>query len=147
MYYCSSTPLARLSRRSVAVVCFNAVDADRLRILTQLFLDRIRKPSSADNDSDDTGDAASHTSPPMFHVHHERRHEPTLSRTHFLEALATADFFASDVSIFDRIFTLLDRTGDDAIYAHEFLVGVCALLRGDLTAQLQGSGVFFLSSL
>lgn len=100
--------------------------------MKQLILDIVR-PSS---DEESAGDNVHHAS--EYHVQYERRREPNLNHARFHEALESADFFSSDVAIFDHMFTLLDRTGDEVIFAHEFLIGVCALLRGDLATKLQG---------
>ncbi|TYZ68179.1 hypothetical protein PybrP1_000982 [[Pythium] brassicae (nom. inval.)] len=131
----SSDELGPLGTAAVAEI--TQFDADRLRVLKQLFL-AIVTPSSADDDCEgDTGGALSHHRSLSYHAQHARRHEPNLRHTQFLEALESTDFFSSDVAIFERMFTLLDRTGDEVIFAHEFLIGVCALLRGDLAAKLQ----------
>eukprot|EP00644_Phytophthora_capsici_P007721 jgi/Phyca11/126036/e_gw1.61.99.1 len=65
--------------------------------------------------------------------------EADLSCEEFQEALHTVKFAASDRAIFERLFTLLDRTGDDRILATEFLIGVSVLLRGSLQVKLQAA--------
>ncbi|RLN88373.1 hypothetical protein BBJ28_00006165 [Nothophytophthora sp. Chile5] len=65
--------------------------------------------------------------------------EPDLFCDEFEEALDSAQFAASDRAIFDRLFTLLDRTGDDRILAREFLVAASLLLRGPLHVKLQAA--------
>ncbi|RLN96728.1 hypothetical protein BBJ28_00015891 [Nothophytophthora sp. Chile5] len=65
--------------------------------------------------------------------------EPDLFCDEFDEALDSAQFAASDRAIFDRLFTLLDRTGDDRILASEFLVAASLLLRGSLHVKLQAA--------
>ena len=42
----------------------------------------------------------------------------------------------TDVEILDRIFTMLDKTGDDLINFKEFAVGVAPLVNGDATDKL-----------
>lgn len=93
--------------------------------------------TSAAIDTDDSDPHHDHSCQPL----ESRRHEPNLSYAQFHDALASADVFDSDVAIFDRMFTLLDRTGDEAIAADEFLVSICALLRGDLASKLHGAFV------
>ncbi|ETN10400.1 hypothetical protein PPTG_10536 [Phytophthora nicotianae INRA-310] len=65
--------------------------------------------------------------------------EADLSCEEFEEALNSVGFAASDRAIFDRIFTLLDRTGDERILAFQFLIGAAALLRGSLDVKLQAA--------
>ncbi|KAF1784170.1 hypothetical protein PC129_g9266 [Phytophthora cactorum] len=65
--------------------------------------------------------------------------EADLSCEEFEEALNSVGFAASDRAIFDRLFTLLDRTGDDRIIAIQFLIGASALLRGSLDVKLQAA--------
>ncbi|KAK1936942.1 hypothetical protein P3T76_009720 [Phytophthora citrophthora] len=65
--------------------------------------------------------------------------EADLSCEDFEEALNSVKFAASDRAIFDRLFTLLDRTGDERIFATEFLIGVSVLLRGSLEVKLQAA--------
>ncbi|EEY60854.1 uncharacterized protein PITG_13603 [Phytophthora infestans T30-4] len=65
--------------------------------------------------------------------------EADLSCEEFEEALNSVGFAAADRAIFDRLFTLLDRTGDDRIFAIQFLIGTSALLRGSLDVKLQAA--------
>ncbi|GMF10036.1 unnamed protein product [Phytophthora lilii] len=65
--------------------------------------------------------------------------EADLSCDEFEEALNSVKFAASDRAIFDRLFTLLDRTGDERILAIQFLIGACLLLRGSLDVKLQAA--------
>lgn len=117
------------------------VDLDHLRVLRQHF----QLAASLQHDHDDREhDSIAHEPVDANHYHHvgllPRHQEPNLTHASFMDAFESADcFFASDCAIFDRLFTLLDRTGDDEILAAEFLVGVCALLQGDLTTKLQGA--------
>lgn len=126
-------------------VCFVwllTVDLDHLHALRQHF----QLAVSPQHDHDDPEPQSISEAPvDASRRHHSvlmlpRRQEPNLSHAAFAAALESADcFFASDRAIFDRIFTLLDRTGGDEILAAEFLVGVCALLSGDLATKLQGA--------
>ncbi|KAL4146205.1 hypothetical protein PRNP1_012075 [Phytophthora ramorum] len=65
--------------------------------------------------------------------------EPDLGCDEFEEALNSVKFAASDRAIFDRLFTLLDRTGDERILATQFLIGASLLLRGSLGVKLQAA--------
>ncbi|POM78341.1 hypothetical protein PHPALM_4137 [Phytophthora palmivora] len=65
--------------------------------------------------------------------------EADLSSEEFEEALNSVTFAASDRAIFDRLFTLLDRTGDERVLAMQFLIGVSVLLRGSLDVKLQAA--------
>ncbi|KAL3664633.1 hypothetical protein V7S43_010382 [Phytophthora oleae] len=65
--------------------------------------------------------------------------EADLSCEEFEEALNSVKFAASDRAIFDRLFTLLDGTGDERILATEFLIGASVLLRGSLDVKLQAA--------
>lgn len=67
-----------------------------------------------------------------------RRHEPDLSHRAFKEAMEEADLYVSDRAILDRMFTLMDKTGDDVIHAQSFSIGVALLLPGDLATKLHG---------
>ncbi|ETV96784.1 hypothetical protein H310_10088 [Aphanomyces invadans] len=66
----------------------------------------------------------------------KERVEPNLSREDFNAAVDRANFYASDRAILDRLFTMLDKTGDDVINSREFLVGVAPLVKGNLTSKL-----------
>ncbi|KAG2520831.1 hypothetical protein JM16_005623 [Phytophthora kernoviae] len=68
--------------------------------------------------------------------------EADLSCNEFEEALNSVQFAASDWAIFDRLFVLLDRTGDERIIAVQFLIAVSLLLRGSLEVKLQGAFQF-----
>lgn len=117
------------------------VDLDHLRVLRQ----RFQLAVNPQHDHDDREhESIAHEPVDASHYHHvgllPRYQEPNLTHAAFVDAFESADcFFASDRAIFDQLFTLFDRTGDDEILAVEFLVGVCALLQGDLTTKLQGA--------
>ncbi|KAG9398123.1 hypothetical protein AC1031_014924 [Aphanomyces cochlioides] len=66
----------------------------------------------------------------------KERVEPNLSREEFNAALESVDFHDSDRAIFDRLFTMLDKTGDDVINSREFLVGVAPLVKGNLSSKI-----------
>ncbi|RHY36165.1 hypothetical protein DYB38_006552 [Aphanomyces astaci] len=66
----------------------------------------------------------------------KERVEPNLSRDDFNIAVDRANFYASDRAILDRLFTMMDKTGDDVINGREFLVGVAPLVKGNLTSKL-----------
>ncbi|KAG7395470.1 hypothetical protein PHYBOEH_003700 [Phytophthora boehmeriae] len=68
--------------------------------------------------------------------------EADLSCNEFEEALDSVQFAASDRAIFDRLFVLLDRTGDERIIAIQFLIAASLLLRGSLEVKLQGAFQF-----
>lgn len=72
--------------------------------------------------------------------------EADLSCEEFEEALNSVQFAASDRAIFDRLFTLLDRTGDERILAVQFLIGASLLLRGSLDIKLQAALQFTLDA-
>jgi Ca2+-binding EF-hand superfamily protein len=59
-----------------------------------------------------------------------------ISRAQFSEALALVGIKETDKEILDRMFTLLDDTGDDQVNFRSFVVGVAPLLRGSLVEKL-----------
>ncbi|KAG6614312.1 uncharacterized protein IUM83_14473 [Phytophthora cinnamomi] len=65
--------------------------------------------------------------------------EADLGCDEFEESLNTVNFVASDRAISDRLFTLMDRTGDERILATQFLIGASVLLRGPLDVKLQAA--------
>jgi hypothetical protein len=71
-------------------------------------------------------------------AHADLKHPVDLSWTAFLHALDVAKFAPSDRAILERMFTLMDKTGDDLVSRRELLVGACVLLQGDLLSKLQG---------
>ncbi|KDO32990.1 hypothetical protein SPRG_02681 [Saprolegnia parasitica CBS 223.65] len=60
------------------------------------------------------------------------RVEPNLTRADFNAGLD----HESDRAILDRLFTMLDKTGDDVIHYQEFLVGVAPLVKGNLLSKI-----------
>ncbi|GMF34816.1 unnamed protein product [Phytophthora fragariaefolia] len=65
--------------------------------------------------------------------------EADLACDEFEESLNTVNIAASDRAIFDRMFTLMDRTGDEQVLAVQFLIGASLLLRGSLGVKLQAA--------
>jgi Ca2+-binding EF-hand superfamily protein len=53
-----------------------------------------------------------------------------IRRPQFTEALRLVGINQNDTDIFDRLFTMYDKTGDDQISFREFIVGVCPLISG-----------------
>jgi hypothetical protein len=53
-----------------------------------------------------------------------------------------------DVKVLDRLFTMFDKTGDDAIYYREFISGIAPLISADVKEKvnfaLQVCTFFFL---
>ncbi len=62
--------------------------------------------------------------------------EANVYRHQLKDALETCDFHASDRSILDRVFTMLDKTGDDMIHYQELLVSIAPLVRSDFEHKL-----------
>lgn len=84
--------------------------------------------------SDGHGEADDHD----MDAHADLKHPVDLSWATFLHALDVAKFAPSDRAILERMFTLMDKTGDEFVSRRELLVGACVLLQGDLTSKLQG---------
>ena len=63
----------------------------------------------------------------------------TINREEFQEALEIVGVAESDKEILDRLFTMLDKTGDDQINFREFVVGVAPLINGDAVDKLNFS--------
>ena len=53
-----------------------------------------------------------------------------IRRTQFTEVLSAVNISQNDADIFDRLFTMYDKTGDDQISFREFIVGICPLISG-----------------
>jgi Ca2+-binding EF-hand superfamily protein len=53
-----------------------------------------------------------------------------IRRTQFTEGLGIVGINQNDADIFDRLFTMYDKTGDDQIVFKEFIVGICPLISG-----------------
>ena len=63
--------------------------------------------------------------------------EANVSRSTFNEILTQVHIHASDREIFARLFTMLDKSGDDHINYQEFLVGISPLIKGDVQHKFQ----------
>ena len=53
-----------------------------------------------------------------------------ITRTEFTEALGIVGINQNDADIFDRLFTMYDKTGDDSIAWRDFIVGIAPLISG-----------------
>jgi Ca2+-binding EF-hand superfamily protein len=53
-----------------------------------------------------------------------------ITRTEFTEALGIVGINQNDADIFDRLFTMYDKTGDDNISWRDFIVGIAPLISG-----------------
>ncbi len=53
-----------------------------------------------------------------------------INRTEFTEALSVVGINQNDADIFDRLFTMYDKTGDDQINWRDFIVGIAPLISG-----------------
>jgi len=60
----------------------------------------------------------------------------TLSRHDFRDALEEVGIVESDKEIVERLFTMLDKTGDEQINFREFVVGIAPLISGDVQDKL-----------
>jgi len=63
----------------------------------------------------------------------------TINSKELQQALELVGIEESDKAILERIFTLLDVTGDDQINFREFVVGLAPLCKGDLADKLNFS--------
>lgn len=119
--------------------CVVIVDSEQLRVFQRILLENVElndQLSPRDTqESVQTDDTQRARDLPPLH----RRREPDLTQADFDHALGRANFYSADRAIFDRLFILLDRTGEDMVNTQEFLVGMCVLLKGDLAGKLQGS--------
>ncbi len=60
----------------------------------------------------------------------------TITRREFKEGLDIIGIVDSDREILDRIFTMLDKTGDNYINFKEFITGISPLITGDAVDKL-----------
>lgn len=60
----------------------------------------------------------------------------TITSDEFEEALREASIHESDVEILNRLFIMLDKSGDDQINFREFAVGIAPLVSGDVGEKL-----------
>lgn len=61
----------------------------------------------------------------------------TINRAEFTEALNFVGINQNDSDIFDRLFTMYDKTGDDVIIFREFLAGVAPLISGSPAEKIE----------
>ena len=61
----------------------------------------------------------------------------TINRAEFTEALNFVGINQNDADIFDRLFTMYDKTGDDVILYREFLAGVAPLISGSPVEKVE----------
>ena len=66
-----------------------------------------------------------------------------LKRTQFTEGLKFVGINQNDADIFDRLFTMYDKTGDDQIVFRDLIVGVCPLISGSLIEKIYFSFQMF----
>ena len=59
-----------------------------------------------------------------------------LKRIQFTEGLKFVGINQNDADIFDRLFTMYDKTGDDQIVFRELIVGICPLISGSLIDKI-----------
>mmetsp|Transcript_26464 Transcript_26464/g.87598 ORF Transcript_26464/g.87598 Transcript_26464/m.87598 type:complete len:202 (+) Transcript_26464:79-684(+) len=68
----------------------------------------------------------------------KRQGNPNIvTKEEFHEAFQGVDVSQSDRDVFDRLFVMLDRTGEDRINHKEFMMGVCPFISGTTLAVLQ----------
>jgi Ca2+-binding EF-hand superfamily protein len=67
----------------------------------------------------------------------ERHGNPlTISRSEMQEAIQAVGIVESDAEVLDRLFTMFDKTGDDAIYFREFIAGIAPLISADVKEKV-----------
>lgn len=66
-----------------------------------------------------------------------------LTRSKFNESLRFVGINQNDADIFDRLFTMYDKTGDDQIVFRDLIVGVCPLISGSLIEKIYFSFQMF----
>jgi Ca2+-binding EF-hand superfamily protein len=67
----------------------------------------------------------------------QRQGNPSvINREEFQEGLHIVGIQESDKEILDRLFTMLDKTGDDMINFKEFLVGIAPMINGDAVDKI-----------
>ena len=66
-----------------------------------------------------------------------RRGNPmTISRSEMAEAIQQSGIVESDAEVLDRLFTMFDKTGDDAIYFRDFISGISPLISADVKEKV-----------
>lgn len=67
----------------------------------------------------------------------ERHGNPrTISRSEMQESINSVGIVDSDAEVLDRLFTMFDKTGDDAIYFREFIAGIAPLISADVKEKV-----------
>lgn len=61
----------------------------------------------------------------------------SINRAEFTEALNFVGVNQNDSDIFDRLFTMYDKTGDDVIIYKDFLAGVAPLISGSPAEKIE----------
>ena len=61
----------------------------------------------------------------------------SINRAEFTEALNFVGINQNDSDIFDRLFTMYDKTGDDIILYKDFLAGVSPLISGSPAEKVE----------
>jgi len=59
-----------------------------------------------------------------------------ISRTDFREAIEEVGVVESDAEILERLFTMLDKTGDEQVNYREYLVGIAPMITGDVSEKI-----------
>jgi Ca2+-binding EF-hand superfamily protein len=60
-----------------------------------------------------------------------------IRRAQFAECLGLVGINQNDADIFDRLFTMYDKTGDDQIVFKDFVMGICPLISGTHTEKIE----------
>jgi Ca2+-binding EF-hand superfamily protein len=60
-----------------------------------------------------------------------------IRRAQFSECLGLVGINQNDADIFDRLFTMYDKTGDDQIVFKDFIMGICPLVSGSHTEKIE----------
>jgi Ca2+-binding EF-hand superfamily protein len=60
-----------------------------------------------------------------------------IRRAQFAECLGLVGINQNDADIFDRLFTMYDKTGDDQIVFKDFIMGICPLISGTHTEKIE----------
>lgn len=67
-----------------------------------------------------------------------------ITKRTFNDGLEFVTFHPSDRELFSRLFTMLDKTGDDEINYQEMLISMAMILKGDLAYKFEGKVNTFL---
>ena len=60
-----------------------------------------------------------------------------IRRAQFTECLGLVGINQNDADIFDRLFTMYDKTGDDQIVYKDFVMGICPLISGTHNEKIE----------